>query len=81
MNKTEKYYVAAYFNEHKQGLDDNLATNDFEQAVMFAHDCLCNGNFVEIKNKVTGKSHTYTPGEWLKCINLGDIPASVKELA
>lgn len=81
MNKQEKYYVAAYFDENKRGLDDNLATNDFDKAISFAHDCICNGNFVEIKNTETGNSHTYKPDEWLECINLGDIPVSVRELA
>jgi len=80
MNKTERYYVAAYFDESKRGLDDNLATNDFEEAISFAHDCICRGTFVEIKNQITGDSKTYTPDEWLECIDIGDAPASVREL-
>lgn len=81
MNNFEKYYVAAYFDESKRGLNDNLATDNFDEVVTFAHNQICQGSFVEIKNRATGQSQIYTPDEWLECIDNGDIPQSVHDLA
>lgn len=81
MNKPEKYYVAAYFDEAKRGLNDNLATNDFDEAISFAHEQIGNGSVVEIKNHITGNTQTYTPDEWLSCIDNGDVPSAVRDLA
>jgi hypothetical protein len=75
-----KYYVAGYFDSRLRGLDDNLATNDFDEALNKAHELASNGDYVEITNEITGKSHTYDPDEWMEAIDYGDIPESARDL-
>lgn len=76
-----KYYVAGYFDSNLRGLDDNLATGDFDEAIDKAHELASNGDYVEITNEITGKSHTYSPDEWMEAIDFGgEVPYSTKDL-
>lgn len=75
-----KYYVAGYFDSRLRGLDDNLATNDFDEALNKAHELASNGDYVEITNEITGKSHTYDPDVWMEAIEYGEVPASTRDL-
>ena len=72
-----KYYVVGYFDNQQRGVDDNLQTRYFSDALDFAHDLACNGDFITIKNLITGDFVTYTPDEWMEAIDLGDVPSSV----
>ena len=75
-----KYYVAGYYGSDLRGLEDNLATDDFEEALDFAHKCASNGDYVEIVNEVTGKAKLYTPDKWMEAIEFGDVPSDVYEV-
>lgn len=75
-----KYYVAGYFDSNLRGLEDNLATHDFDEALDFAHKLASNGDYVEITNEITGKSHTYSPDDWMEAIEFGEVPSSTKDL-
>lgn len=72
-----KYYVVGYFDIQQRGVDNNLQTRYFSEALDFAHDLACNGDFITIKNLITGDFVTYTPDEWMEAIELGDVPSSV----
>lgn len=76
----EKFYVAAYFDENMRGLEDNLMTDNFDEAIDFIHHYANNGNTVEIKNQITGERQVYSPDEWMEEIEYGDIPQQVKKL-
>ena len=75
-----KYYVVGYFDSNCRGIDDNLNTGDFDAILDKAHELACNGDYVEIKNLDNGKSHYYTPDQWLDAIDLGGVPDSVYDL-
>ena len=75
-----KYYVAGYYGSDLRGLEDNLATDDFEEALDFAHELASRGDYVEIVNEITGKAKSYTPDRWMEAIEFGDVPSDVYDI-
>lgn len=75
-----RYYVAGYYGSDLRGLEDNLATDDFEEALDFAHKYASNGDYVEIINEVTGKAKSYTPDQWMEAIEFGEVPSDVYDI-
>ena len=49
-----KYYVVGYFDNKRMGIDDNLMTDDIDEAMDKAWELTCAGDYVEIKNMITG---------------------------
>lgn len=54
--KIYKWYVCGYYDINARGVEDNLTTNDVEEAKDFAWELVNRGDFVVVKNMHNGKS-------------------------
>lgn len=54
--KIYKWYVCGYYDINARGVEDNLTTNDVEEAKDFAWELVNRGDFVIVKNMHNGKS-------------------------
>ncbi len=59
-----KYIVCSYYDYKLHDTEDELKTNDWTEATLFAHDKLMNGFMVEIENTMTGKYKRINPDEY-----------------
>ena len=59
-----KYIVCSYYDYKLHDLEDELFTNDWTEATLFAHDKLMKGFIVEIENTTTGKYKRINPDEY-----------------
>lgn len=59
-----KYIVCSYYDYKLHDLEDELKTNDWTEATLFAHDKLMNGFMIEIENTMTGKYKRINPDEY-----------------
>lgn len=73
--------ISLKVSDLKQLLDDDLRTDSFDEATDFAHERAMSGDYVRIKNVLTGDEKAYTPDEWEAAVDLGGYPDSVNELA
>lgn len=54
--KIYKWYVCGYYDINARAVEDNLTTNDVEEAKDFAWELVNRGDFVIVKNMHNGKS-------------------------
>ena len=73
----EKYYVAGYYDSDMRGLEDNLLTDDFDEAIDFAHRLASSGDYIRITNEITGDSVTFDADTWMDAIEFGEVPSEV----
>lgn len=59
-----EYKVSAYYEESLRGLEDDLNTNDYEEALDFVWEKCQQGLWVEIFNTETGNSEIYSPDKF-----------------
>ena len=79
---SEKYYVAGFFDRNYRGVDDNLMTDSYDDAIDFAWKLVNNGDYIQLKNNDTGEEYRFEPDEVLDGMdyefgNLEDIFHSV----
>ena len=81
-NMSEKYYVAGFFDKDYRGVDDNLMTDSYDDAIDFAWKLINDGDYIQLKNNDTGEEYRFEPDEVLdgtdyELGNLEDIFHSV----
>lgn len=74
------YSVEGYYDSNFQGLVDSYSGNDFSEALDAAHNFVCDGDFVIIKNVQTGRTRSYSTDDWFNAVDMGDYPADVYDI-
>ena len=72
-----KYSVEGYYDSNFQGLVDSYTGDDFSEALEAAHNFVCDGDFIIIKNEQTGRTRSYSTDDWFNAIDMGEYPADV----
>ncbi len=74
-----KYYVAGYLQNSYRGLMEDLYSDDFEEILTSAADMAGQGLYVEITNRVDGRSKRYTPDDFEDAASYGEYPDHIRE--
>lgn len=70
--------VKSFYDYNKRELEDSLETNDFDEAVTFAHMKVSDGNIVEFKNCNTGITRDLLFDTYFEDFN-GEFPFEPKD--
>ena len=74
-----KFYVAGYLGDNYRGLMSDLYSDDFEEILSVAADMSAQGLFIEITNRVDGRSERYTPEDFEIAAENGEYPYHIRE--